>query len=144
MNPLKRRRARECAIQAIYSWQLSGNKIAEVYQFIKEQNLNFKEVDQIYFNELIGGVTDNYIALDNLMQPCLMTRRINEIGNIEKAILRISIYELSKRQDIPYKVVINEGIELAKIFGAEDSHKFVNGVLNNAAKKIRLTLPKLS
>ncbi|WWO97751.1 MAG: transcription antitermination factor NusB [Candidatus Dasytiphilus stammeri] len=139
MNPFQRRRARECAIQAIYSWQLSGNKIAEVYQFIKEQNLNFKDVDQSYFSELIIGVTDNYIAIDNFMQPCLISRKINEIGHIEKAILRISIFELSIRQDIPYKVVINEGIELAKIFGAEDSHKFVNGVLNNAAKKIRIT-----
>ncbi|WWO99341.1 MAG: transcription antitermination factor NusB [Candidatus Dasytiphilus stammeri] len=143
MNPLQRRRARECAIQAIYSWQLSGNKIAEVYQFIKEQNLNFQDVDQTYFSELIGGVTDNYIALDNFMQPCLLSRKINEIGHIEKAILRISIFELSKRQDIPYRVVINEGIELAKIFGAEDSHKFINGVLNNAAQKIRFTLHKL-
>ncbi|WWP01029.1 MAG: transcription antitermination factor NusB [Candidatus Dasytiphilus stammeri] len=139
MNPLKRRRARECAIQAIYSWQLSGNEIAEVYQFIKEQNFNFKDVDKTYFSELIEGVTDHYITIDNLIQPCLMIRRIHEIGHIEKAILRLSIFELSRRQDIPYKVVINEGIELAKIFGAEDSHKFINGVLNNAAKKIRTT-----
>ena len=101
MKPAARRRARECAVQALYSWQLSQNDIADVeYQFLAEQD-------------------------------------VKELGQVEKAVLRIALYELSKRSDVPYKVAINEAIELAKSFGAEDSHKFVNGVLDKAAPVIR-------
>ena len=104
MKPAARRRARECAVQALYSWQLSQNDIADVeYQFLKPY----------------------------------LSRLLEELGQVEKAVLRIALYELSKRSDVPYKVAINEAIELAKSFGAEDSHKFVNGVLDKAAPVIR-------
>ena len=76
------------------------------------------------------------IALDGLMKPYL-SRQLEELGQVEKAVLRIALFELSKRDDVPYKVAINEAIELAKTFGAEDSHKFVNGVLDKAAPVIR-------
>ncbi len=135
MKPAARRRARECALQALYSWQLSNNEIADVeYQFLAENDV--KDVDVLYFREILAGVANNSAYLDNLMQPHL-TRRLDELGQVEKAALRISIYELSKRDDVPYKVAINEGIELAKTFGAEDSHKFVNGVLDKLAPQIR-------
>ncbi|XBC37928.1 MAG: transcription antitermination factor NusB [Buchnera aphidicola (Meitanaphis elongallis)] len=135
MKPLARRKARECAVQVLYSWQLSNNNIHEIENQFYEKN-NLKEIDYIYFHELIMEITNDPQHLDSLMMPYL-SRTINELGQIEKAILRISFYELEKRHDIPYKVTINEGIELAKLFGAEESHKFINGVLDKAALKIR-------
>lgn len=135
MKPAARRRARECAVQAIYSWQLSGNNIADVeYEFIAEQDMS--GVDVTYFRELLSGVANNAIKLDQQMAPFL-SRQLEELGQVEKAILRVAMYELSFREDVPYKVAINEGIELAKVFGAEDSHKFVNGVLDKAAPSVR-------
>jgi N utilization substance protein B len=135
VKPAARRRARECAVQAIYSWQLSGNPIAEVeYEFIAEQDMS--DVDVNYFRELLSGVATNATKLDQLMTPYL-SRQLEELGQVEKAILRVSMFELSFREDVPYKVAINEGIELAKVFGAEDSHKFVNGVLDKAAPAVR-------
>lgn len=135
MKPAARRRARECAVQAIYSWQLSGNNIADVeLEFLSEQDMS--GVDVAYFRELLSGVATNATKLDQLMNPFL-SRQLEELGQVEKAILRVSMYELSYRQDVPFKVAINEGIELAKTFGAEDSHKFVNGVLDKAAPAVR-------
>lgn len=135
MKPAARRRARECAVQAIYSWQLSGNPIAEVeYEFIAEQDMS--DVDVNYFRELLSGVATNASKLDQLMAPYL-SRQLEELGQVEKAILRVAVFELSFREDVPFKVAINEGIELAKVFGAEDSHKFINGVLDKAAPVIR-------
>ncbi|AIU87662.1 transcription antitermination factor NusB [Pectobacterium brasiliense] len=135
MKPAARRRARECAVQALYSWQLSKNDIADVeHQFLSEQDV--KDVDITYFRELLAGVATQAEKLDQLMAPFL-SRQIEELGQVEKAILRLAMFELSKREDVPYKVAINEAIELAKIFGAEDSHKFVNGVLDKAAPSVR-------
>lgn len=135
MKPASRRKARACALQMLYSWEISHNDIKKsAIQYLKERNKN--NIDVIYFYELILGVTNDCKKIDNLMKPYL-SRSLKELGQIEKAILRISFYELYKRNDIPYKVSINEGIELAKLFGAEDSHKFINGVLDKAALKIR-------
>ncbi len=134
VNP--RRRARECAVQAIYSWQLSKNDLSDVEaSFLSEQDM--KGVDSKYFRELLNGVAKNTAELDEKMEPYLTERSIQELGQIELAILRIALYELMKREDVPYKVVINEAIELTKTFGAEDSHKFVNGVLDKIAPTIR-------
>ncbi|KDN10495.1 MAG: transcription antitermination factor NusB [Gilliamella sp.] len=134
VNP--RRRARECAVQAIYSWQVSRNDLADVEtSFIAEQDM--KGVDSKYFRELLNGVAKNTAELDDKMTPYLTERSVDELGQIELAILRIALYELMKRQDVPYKVVINEAIDLTKTFGAADSHKFVNGVLDKIAPTIR-------
>ena len=135
MKPAARRRARECAVQALYSWQLSKNDIADVeLQFLSEQDV--KDVDIAYFRELLSGVAVNAASLDALMAPVL-SRQLEELGQVERAVLRIALFELSKRDDVPYKVAINEAIELAKTFGAADSHKFVNGVLDKLAPTIR-------
>ncbi|MBI0093974.1 MULTISPECIES: transcription antitermination factor NusB [Gilliamella] len=134
VNP--RRRARECAVQAIYSWQVSRNDLADVEtSFIAEQDM--KGVDTKYFRELLQGVAKNTAELDEKMAPYLTERKVEELGQVELAILRIALYELMKRQDVPYKVVINEAIDLTKTFGAADSHKFVNGVLDKIAPTIR-------
>ncbi|KAA9000090.1 transcription antitermination factor NusB [Affinibrenneria salicis] len=135
MKPAARRRARECAVQALYSWQLSKNDIADVeLQFLSEQDV--KGVDIAYFRELLAGVATQADKLDALMVPYL-SRQLGDLGQVEKAVLRLALYELSKREDVPYKVAINEAIELAKVFGAEDSHKFVNGVLDKVAPTVR-------
>lgn len=136
MKPNARHRARECAVQALYSWQLSHNPIPEVEAvFIAEQDLS--GVDVKYFRELLHGVSRYASDFDVMMTPYLTDRSVEELGQIEQAILRLALYELSKREDIPFKVVINEAIELAKTFGAADSHKFVNGVLDKIAPTIR-------
>ncbi|MFP1840850.1 transcription antitermination factor NusB [Lonsdalea quercina] len=135
MKPAARRRARECAVQALYSWQLSKNDIADVeLEFLSEQDV--KGVDITYFRELLTGVATQADRMDELMTPYL-SRKLGELGQVEKAILRLAFFELSRRDDVPYKVAINEAIELAKVFGAEDSHKFVNGVLDKAAPRLR-------
>ncbi|MGX8941542.1 transcription antitermination factor NusB [Symbiopectobacterium sp. Eva_TO] len=137
MKPAARRRARECAVQALYSWQLSKNDIADIeLQFLSEQDV--KDVDISYFRELLAGVAMQAEKLDALMAPYL-SRQLEELGQVERAVLRIALFELSKRDDVPYKVAINEAIELAKLFGAEDSHKFVNGVLDKVAPTVRQT-----
>ncbi|WP_335920601.1 transcription antitermination factor NusB [Shewanella algae] len=129
MKPSERRRARRLAVQAIYSWQLSGNNIADVeHEFLTEQNID--GVDVAYFRELFTGAATKKAQLDELIAPHLEQRPMEEVDPVEKAILRLAAYELTFRKDTPYKVVINEAIELAKAFGAEDSHKFVNGILD--------------
>lgn len=128
MKPSERRKARRLATQAIYSWQLSGNNIADVeHEFLTEQNIN--GVDVSYFRELFSGTATKQSQLDEILTPYL-ERPMDEIDPIEKAVLRLAAYELTFRKDVPYKVVINEAIELAKSFGAEEGHKFVNGILD--------------
>ncbi|MCR3755813.1 MAG: transcription antitermination protein NusB [Sodalis sp. Psp] len=135
MKPTARRRARECTVQVLYSWQLSHNNIADIEaQFLVEQDIS--DMDVAYFHELYSGVTMNPHELDELMVPYL-SRHLEALGHVERAVLRVALFELSKCQDVPYKVVINEAIELAKIFGAEGSHKFINGVLDKVAPQIR-------
>ncbi|MCQ8879108.1 MULTISPECIES: transcription antitermination factor NusB [unclassified Pseudoalteromonas] len=135
MKPAARRKARILALQAVYSWQLSGNAIADIEQQMLIEN-DVTKIDVEYFKDLARGVAVNKTQLDEAVSPHL-TRPFDELDMVEKAILRLSAYELKFREDVPYKVAINEGIELAKIFGAEDSHKFVNGVLDKAVKQLR-------
>lgn len=128
MKLIKRRFARLCALQALYSWKLSKNDISVIEQHIiifqNIQNFNIS-----YFHELYIGVISCISELENLMIP-YVSRDFNKIDYIEHSVLLIALFELTKRLDVPYKVAINEAIELAKIFGAEKSHKFINGVLD--------------
>lgn len=135
MKPAARRKARKLALQAIYSWQVSGNPIADIEQQMLIEN-DISKIDVEYFKDLARGVAVNHKQLDTLVTPFL-DRPFEEMDLIEKAILRLSSYELKFREDVPYKVAINEGIELAKLFAADDSHKFVNGVLDKAVKILR-------
>jgi len=128
MKPSERRKARRLAVQAIYSWQLSGNNVADVeHEFLTEQNID--GVDIAYFRELFAGTATKKGQLDEMLLP-LLDRDFDDVSPVEKAILRLAAYELTFRKDVPFKVVINEAIELAKAFGAEDGHKFVNGILD--------------
>lgn len=135
MKPAARRKSRKLATQAIYSWQLSGNNMADIEQQMLVEN-NVSKLDIDYFRDLIQGVATHAEKLDDLVRPHL-DRPFKDIDMVEKAILRLGAYELKYRIDVPVKVAINESIELAKVYGAEDSHKFVNGVLDKALKFIK-------
>ncbi|MBY5921490.1 transcription antitermination factor NusB [Ferrimonas balearica] len=135
MKPSERRKARRLAVQAIYSWQMSGNPVADIeHEFLTEQDT--KGADLAYFRELLVGVVSQASNLDAKLKPNL-ARLVEEVDQLELAILRLGAFELMHRDDVPYKVVINEAIELAKAFGAEESHKFVNGVLDKLAISLR-------
>ncbi|MDO6426518.1 transcription antitermination factor NusB [Thalassotalea sp. 1_MG-2023] len=135
MKPSPRRKARELAVQAVYSWQMSDNSVTDVEaHFITENAKRRFEID--YFQKLFRGVTSQTSSIDLAITPYL-DRDLDDVDHIEKAILRVAVYELSDCADVPYRVVINEAIELAKVFAADDSHKFINGVLDKTVKVIR-------
>lgn len=137
MKPAARRKARKLAVQAIYSWQLSENSVVDIEaQFLTENDVSKVDVD--YFLALVRGVTSQSKSLDTAIEPFL-DRPIKDLDHVERAVLRLASYELRDRKDVPYKVAINEAIELAKSFGADDSHRFVNGVLDKAIDTLRPT-----
>jgi N utilization substance protein B len=136
-NKNPRRAARECAVQAIYQWQISAADASEIIQHFMQYH-DFHQVDKAYWQELVTQSIQHAADFDEKMQPFL-SRSVQEITPVELSILRVAFYELASRLDIPYRVVINEAVELAKIFGASDSHRFINGVLDVAAKKLRAT-----
>ena len=130
-----RRRARECAVQALYSWAISQNspEIIEL-NFMTEQDM--KGVDTPYFRKLFRQTVENVEAVERTMQGYL-DRSLAKLDPVEKAVLRLAVYELQFEVDVPYKVVINEAIEVAKVFGADESHKYINGVLDKIAPLVR-------
>lgn len=136
LNPSHaRRRARRAALQALYQWLLSGHNLREIEkQFREEQDL--RKVDIEYFQELLHQIPKHVDELQRLLEP-LLDRPINELDPVESATLYIGLYELRYRLDIPYRVIINESVDLAKRFGASDSYKYVNGVLDQLAKQLR-------
>lgn len=130
-----RTRARRYTIQALYEWQVSGNAPAAIeQQFLIEHNT--RKFDRPYFKELLIGITDSIEELDAEILP-LSERPFKEVDIVEKAILRLGCYELKNRIDIPFRVVINESIELTKTFGAEEAYRFVNGTMDKLAEKLR-------
>lgn len=135
MNPTQRRNARHYALQAMYQWQLSGTPVNEIESDFLFHQIR-KKVDLEYFKELIHAIPSRTDELDNQMIPFL-NRSIQELDPIELAILRLSIYELVHRPDIPYRVAINEALEMAKKFGSVEGYKFVNGILDKIARKLR-------
>jgi N utilization substance protein B len=131
----KRSRARHHAVQAVYQWQMTGQDVGDVVgQFLASQDGTKFEVE--YFRDLLRGVATNLNALDACLQPHV-DRPIAQIDPVERAILRLGAYELAHHPEVPYRVVINEAVELAKVFGAEEGHKYVNGVLDKVARALR-------
>lgn len=127
--------ARKRAVQALYMWQMTGQNISDIdQQFVLENDM--KKVDMAYFHELLHKIPACVDELDECITPAL-DRPFEELDPVEVAVMRIGTYELQHRLDIPYKVVINESVNLAKTYGAEDSHKYVNGILDRAARKLR-------
>lgn len=131
-TPAARRKARRFALQALYGWQVTGNELGEIeVQYLRDNDM--RKVDRQYFHDLLHGVPGQLDEVDDALSPAL-DRSLQELTQVEKAVLRIATFELIARLDVPVKVVINEAIELAKIFGAEDSFKYVNGVLDKVAR----------
>jgi len=134
-KPSARREARRLALQALYQWQLAAHSLSEIEaQFCVDND--FSRIDAAYFREILHGVVDDLNSIESAFSP-LLDRQVEVLDPVERAILRLSGWELLRRVDIPYRVVINEGIELAKLFGATDGHKFINGVLDRLAVSLR-------
>jgi N utilization substance protein B len=126
-----RSNARKAAVQALYQWQMTGLNLDLIaQQFLEEEWL--KDAQKSYFNELLKGVPEHLEEIDEALSA-FVDRPVDMIDPVERAILRIGTYELLYRLNMPYKVVINESINLAKCFGADGSHKYVNGILDKIA-----------
>jgi N utilization substance protein B len=130
-----RRRARELAVQGLYQWQLSGKDPVMIAAELAE-NEGFAKSDAGYFLTLLNGAIDNAAALEAEIAP-LLDRTFRELSPVERGILLLSGYELMRELEVPYRVVINEAVELAKVYGGTDGHKFVNGVLDKLAGRLR-------
>ena len=131
-----KRRARKLAVQALYQWLMSGSELYEIEAQFRVAN-NMEKVDVDYFGRLLHGVPMHLDALQDALTP-LLDRPIEGLNPIELTVLRIGAFELFHCPEIPYRVVLDESISLAKEFGSQDGHRYVNGVLNNLAQKVRI------
>lgn len=143
-----RHAARELAVQGLYQWHMSGKSMTAVETEFRSQladddledHENWAKVMEIadlaLFHELLHNVARHKAELDAAIAP-LLDRRLEDLDPIELSILRLGAYELSRRMQVPYRAVINEGVELAKSFGATDGHKYVNGILDKLAARLR-------
>ncbi len=130
-----RHRARRAALQSLYQWQATGQAASEIVdQFSAEES--FAKLDQDYFKRILVGVIDNVGDLDESLTPFL-NRPLRQVDPIERAVLRLAAFELAHCPDVPWRVIINESVELARTFGAEQGHRFVNGVLDKLAPSLR-------
>ena len=130
-----RRRSRELALQGLYQWQLAGKDATIIAAELAEAE-DFGKSDVGYFRTLLNGAIDNAPKLEAEMEPFL-DRPVGELSPIERGILLLGGYELMRELEVPYRVVINEAVELAKVYGGTDGHKFVNGVLDKLAGRLR-------
>ena len=127
--------SRRLALQALYQWQMTGHSFAELLnQYTQDEG--YPEVDPEYFQALVQGVVEDAPTLDELLGQWI-DRPVAQLDPVEHAVLLIGIEELRLHPDVPYRVVLNEGVELAKKFGATDGHKFINAVLDRAARQLR-------
>jgi N utilization substance protein B len=134
-NPWARRRTRRALVQAVYQWQMADADTAAVErEFLEAKALEKADVE--FFQELLRGVLHHSAELDALFGSFL-DRELASLDQVELAILRLGAFELKNRIDVPYRVVIDEYVELAKLFGAEDSYKYINGVLDRLAREVR-------
>jgi transcription antitermination protein NusB len=127
--------ARKLAMQALYQWQLTGQSAAEIQQQFLESE-DSAGADLEHFSALVSGCIEQHAAITAALAPFL-DRPLEQLDPVEAAILMIGIFELRERLDVPYRVVINEAVDLGKRFGATDAHKYVNAVLDRAARELR-------
>ena len=131
----QRRKARHYGLQALYQWTLSGASPSDIEAEFRLDN-DFRHTDADYFSAVLRGVVLDVEGLESLFEPAL-DRRLDELDPIERNLLRLGTFELRDRIDVPYKVVISEAVALAKKFGATDSHRYINGVLDKVARELR-------
>ena len=130
-----RSRSREFAVQALYQVLVGKNEVEAVEAFTRDL-AGFSKADAAHFENLLRGCAEQRSALDALILP-LLDRKLDDISPIEHAVIWIGVYELQQCPDVPWRVVLNECIELAKEFGGTDGHKYVNGILNGVARQLR-------
>ena len=130
-----RTQSRRVAVQALYQWQMTNDEVPVIIKQFNEDGL-LEGLEFELFNELLTAVSGSSESLDALYADYL-DRSVARIDPVERAIMRMGAYELQSKIEIPYKVIINESVELAKRFGAEESHKYINGILDNVAKQLR-------
>ena len=134
-RPANRRRARTLALQALYQRHFSQSPVSQIEaEFLTDNDM--AKVDGVYFRELLYGVDRHHLNLDRHFEN-LLDRFIEELDPIELCILRLGTFELEHRVDVPYRVVVNEAIELAKRFGGTDGHKYVNSILDKLCPRLR-------
>jgi transcription antitermination protein NusB len=137
IDPAARSRARRRAVQALYAWQVGGNPMETVIdQFRHEQDMQVADLE--YFEDVLRGVDMHRTELDAGLAP-FIDRGIEQVDPIERAALRLGAYELKYRHDVPYRVALNEAVEVTKRFGSDQGHTYVNGVLDKLARRWRGT-----
>jgi len=134
-RPAARRKARRFILQALYQMQMTGDP-SETVEVQFRQDHDMKNVDTLYFHEMLLAVDTSRQELDEMI-TLKLDRKFSELDPIEMCILRLGTSELKQRIDIPFRVVINESVELAKQFGAAESHKYINSILDLVAKDLR-------
>ena len=130
-----RGKSRRFAMQAIYQWQMTGDSITDIKQQFFDDN-NFSLIDADYFSELVSGVASSISELDPILEK-YMSRLVESVDPVERSILRLATYEFLHRLDVPYRVILNEAISITKEYCAENSHTFVNAVLDKVANEVR-------
>ncbi|HEY0842529.1 transcription antitermination factor NusB [Methylotenera sp.] len=130
-----RRKSRELVLKAVYRGMLNDSELSQVFRDMRDDP-DYNKADEAYFKHLLQAVTENLTAIDGKIVN-FIDRAISELSPVEHAILRIAGCELMFDLTIPYRVVINEGVELAKVFGGTDGHKYINGVLDKFAADVR-------
>jgi N utilization substance protein B len=136
INIRGRIKARRNTVQALYQWFITNKNVDEVIAEFENDKHKLAKTDINYFKSLLRGTITHHKKLDARIIN-LLDRPVDELDTIERAILHIGCYELEHHDDIPWRSVINESVELAKIFGAEDSYKYINGILDKVAKELR-------
>jgi len=131
----KRRAARRLAMQALYAWQMNTENAGALCDSFKGDE-EYARVDEDYFRELVFGVIDACEDLDKVIGN-YVSRDEEQVDQVEQAVLRMAVYELSNRHDIPFKVIVSEGVALTKKFGAQDGYRFINGVLDKMSVELR-------
>lgn len=130
-----KRRARKLALQALYQWLMAGGAPYEIEAQFRATN-DMSKIDGDYLNRLLHGVLKSREDIEQALMPYL-DRPVDSLNPIELSVLRLSAYELLYCPELPYRVVLDEAVSLAKSFGSQDGHRYVNGVLNNLARKVR-------
>jgi len=130
-----RHRSREFALQGLYSWLLAGQAVSDIAAQLQASK-GFERADAAYFLALLRGAIEQQAAIEEVIVPCL-DRPLKELSPVERGILLLGAWELKNSPDVPYRVVINEAVELAKSFGGTEGHKYVNGVLDKLARSLR-------
>lgn len=135
----QRQLARKLAMIATYQWQMTQNSYQDIYIAIQDDrdlSKDFRKCDAAYFQELVKYVMDNVAEIDGLIVP-LLDRGVEQLDQIEMAAMRVATTELKNHPEVPFKVVVNESVNLTKKFGADQAHKFVNGILDKLSRQLR-------